>query len=348
LKERKTIEDIFKLYLNGEATPFEERRLMHFIQSAEENQTELQEIIERAFQQEKAERSESPETANEFSAIMDRINASQKPQPKKNRAQLLKFAAAMLLIGTLSLLIFKTKHHTSDLPKEAEIVLTEKTTAPGQKIKLMLADSTVIYLSGSSRLKYPQSFVKGKKREVYLEGEAFFEVKRDTAHPFIVHSGQMETQVLGTSFNIYAYPSDKKFSVAVRSGKVKVSDVTDQKNLKELSTLTPGQKLFFQPKNGKIELKENMDTEEMNAWINNRFVFHQASISELMEKLERYYQVKIAYSSPCKVDEYRFNATFENLTIKQVLEQLDLMSAGKIQYTIHNNKSITLRRKDCR
>ena len=87
-----------------------------------------------------------------------------------------------------------------------DVRLTQK----GEKVKLILPDSSVVYLGAGSKLTWPSHFVKGKLRNIQLEGEAFFEVKHDTSSPFIVHSGQMQTRVLGTSFNVKQKANESK------------------------------------------------------------------------------------------------------------------------------------------
>src|SRR5882757_615457 len=106
----------------------------------------------------------------------------------------------------------------------------------------------------------------------------------------------METRVLGTSFNIYAYPEDKVFSVAVRTGKVTVSQNSNT-GQKRLSLLTPGMKLVFQKTNGEYTMNSER-VADVNSWTENRFVFHDESLGIILIKLERYYMVRFDIKNP--------------------------------------------------
>nr|WP_245228039.1 FecR domain-containing protein [Pedobacter petrophilus] len=218
-------------------------------------------------------------------------------------------------------------------------------TLKGEKVKLVLPDSSVVYLSAGSKLVWPSHFIKGSLRNIKLEGEAFFEVKRDPSSPFIVHSGTMQTQVLGTSFNIYAYPKDHTFSVAVRTGKVKVS-ANSKGKLKQLSLLTPGMKLLYHLKEQNYSVG-TAGIADVNAWVKNSFVFKDATLPNILLSLERYYNVNIELKSN-KLSQCRFNATFSNKSINHVMEEIHIMSGKHIQYKIDTvTKKITVWGEEC-
>ena len=181
---------------------------------------------------------------------------------------------------------------------------------------------------------------------VTLKGEGFFEVKRDTLSPFIVHSGKIQTRVLGTSFNISAYPTDHIFSVAVRSGKVRVSEI-DKGVLIKLSLLTRGMKLDYNIQNQRY-LVSTVKVEEINSWTANRFIFKDANLLTLLGKLERYYNVRFELKSPCLANSREFNATFNQKSIKDVMEQVRMMSGGNIHYKIRTNSLITVWGEGCK
>ncbi|MEK6552667.1 MAG: FecR domain-containing protein, partial [Bacteroidota bacterium] len=168
---------------------------------------------------------------------------------KKNRTQsrflfnptLLKYAASIafflvLVTGTLYISgVFNQK--------PAVISWNEKQTVMGEKYFATLSDGTIITLNADSKLKYPARFTNGT-REIYLEGEAFFEVKQDTSRPFIVHSGNISTTVLGTKFNVSAFPNEKNIAVSLVEGSVKVSK-EESGTIENIVLLQPDQQLVY-------------------------------------------------------------------------------------------------------
>ncbi|WP_183573861.1 FecR family protein [Mucilaginibacter sp. X5P1] len=156
-----------------------------------------------------------------------------------------KIAAILFLLVSSTVLV---KKHWQQIynyfrPVNIEMALT----ARGERKIIQLTDGTKIWLSPSSSLKYPDQF-NGKLREVKLEGEAFFEVAKDKTHPFIIHSGQMDTRVVGTSFMINAFKEQAKYTVTVVTGIVKVSSAKTQKQV----VLLPNHRSEFTPADGSL------------------------------------------------------------------------------------------------
>ncbi|WP_164110233.1 MULTISPECIES: FecR family protein [Sphingobacterium] len=348
MKYKNDVRKIFERYLEGKITVAEEQQLFQYIRDTDAENSELNEMIEQVWNYQKSSRNQTGESDTEFAAIMDRISVDvNKPKAPKS-VGILKYAASLAVICSAVWMLLQYKHKLNNQQEIAVVEMEGKSTVEGQKVKIILKDSTVVYLAGGSNLRWPKTFRKGSTRDVYLEGEAYFEVKKDSLSPFVVHSGKLRTQVLGTSFNIYAYPNDKQSTVSVRTGKVQVSEVGNEQASRQLSMLTAGMKIVYSTDDGKYAIILDNPTEDTNAWVVDRFVFADANLREVIEKLERYYNVKFNYKSNCLDTEHLFNATFENMNIKKVLEQLKLMSGGNINYKMENNKSITLWRKDCK
>lgn len=341
MKENEEIKKLFKLYLEGRTNPLQDDILFSYLSDTKNKDSEFHDLMSQAWQNEPSERDRSPEAAESLNQIRARLD--HKKQPKVHHYQFLKYAASFVLV--LSAIVgwysYK-KYHAAEVNT---IELLSKSTGKGEKIKMILPDSSVVYLAGNSKLTWPSKFIKGNHRNISLEGEAFFEVKRDTTSPFIIKTGNMQTQVLGTSFNIYAYPKDQTFSVAVRTGKVKVSE-NKQGKVSTLSVLTLGMKLVYHRDNGKYELNTER-VNEINAWTENRFVFRNESLMEMLDQLERYYNVHFELRSR-KLSDCRFNATFYNKSIKDVMEQLSIMTGNHMKYKISSDhKLITLWGEGC-
>eukprot|EP01132_Coremiostelium_polycephalum_P022666 gene22666-26912_t len=129
-------------------------------------------------------------------------------------------AASILLLSMVLLLWQRIKQSTEQISATAKAIkYAEAKSGYGQVLKIVLADSSTVWLNSGSRLRYPEKF-NGSSRELYLEGEAFFNVVHKKSQPFIVHSGALNTQVLGTSFNIKAYKNSAQLKVSVATGKV--------------------------------------------------------------------------------------------------------------------------------
>ena len=146
--------------------------------------------------------------------------------------------------------------------------------------QLTLSDGTRIWLNAESSLKYPDTFEGKAQREVYLEGEAYFEVSKNPQHPFLVKTTAIETQVLGTSFNIKAY-SKKDVQVTLLEGSIKVSDKHHNNIL-----LKPGEHT-----NEKLHKSQVENVSQYRAWTTGSFYFDNTELIEIMRELGRWYNI---------------------------------------------------------
>ncbi|SMD17800.1 FecR family protein [Pedobacter nyackensis] len=313
------IKEIFKLYLNQRSAPEQEAMLFAYINKHENTQDLFQEEIDKVWDEEIDE------------PAVERITIN------KNRTirMWIKYAACLFLVCgfVLSWHMIQQRQEYSQ-PSAVEIT---KTTRRGEKLKLLLPDSSVVYLNAMSKLSFPKRFEPGKKREIKLEGEAFFEVKHDSNRPFIVHSGALQTRVLGTSFNINAYADNKTYSVSVRTGKVGVSEV-NKSGQKQLSLLLPGKHLVYNLASKKYTIATRRAT-EFNSWTTNRFIFKNETLGNILASLKRSYPVDFKINNT-KLLSCRFNATFTNRNIKEIADQLQTMSGGGIHYKFNLNNTI--------
>lgn len=193
--------------------------------------------------------------------------------------------------------------------------------AAGQPQRLHLADGSVVTLAPQSQLRYPAQFA-ATSREVYLEGEAFFEVSKDPRRPFRVHSGAWVTQVLGTKFNVSAVPGARQLAVSLVEGKVEVLDKQDK------YLLTPGQQLRTEVATGRI-YRQAFDRHQVLAWRHNQLVFKNEKLADVATQLERRYGVKLVFADTATA-EVRLWATFDNEPLPRVLEAL--RQAGGLAY----------------
>ncbi|WP_316828304.1 FecR family protein [Pedobacter miscanthi] len=334
------IKILFESYLEGKTNLEQEKFLMDYLADPANGDSEFHAVMEKAWKKQNSQPDYSAEANKGLNEIWNKIEYQ---QPKSRSYPILKYAAAIVVV--ISAAIGWYAYKKMQQPVEMAIALLSKTTLKGEKVKLMLPDSSIVYLGAGSKLTWPSHFVKGNLRNIELEGEAFFEVKHDTTSPFIVHSGKMQTRVLGTSFNIYAYPKDGTFSVAVRTGKVRVSERSEGK-LKQLSLLTPGMKLLYHLKARNMSVSTERIT-EVNGWIKNSFAFKDVSLPNMLKSLGRYYNIHFELNSN-KLNKCRFNATFTNKSIEDVMEEIRVMSGKQMKYKIDTvNKTITVWGEGC-
>ena len=161
-----------------------------------------------------------------------------------------------------------------------------------KKAELLLADGTKVWLNAGSRLAFPQKFIE-KKREVFLEGEAYFEAAKNETQPFIVNTGQLNIKVIGTHFNVSAYPSDNNIETVLLEGSVVVSRPTVFGLKKEEVTLKPDQKALFDVQNNIISVSDVPDAGMYISWTTGWLEFSKESLHSVFNQLERYYNVKI-------------------------------------------------------
>lgn len=211
--------------------------------------------------------------------------------------------------------------YQSDNESSKTTTWTVRRAEEGKIIKISLPDSSAVWLNSGSEISFAEKFNDQELRSVKLKGEAYFEVKHDKHHPFVVRSGKLSTTVYGTSFSIRAYGNETQTTVAVNSGKVGVTG-TDEQHRNTTMMLLPNDKLSYTPETGKF-IKTAVVNKDVNAWTNGNLIFEQAPLSEVFETLERKYKIKInadstAYAA-CKL-----TARFDNEPLAVLLKALRL------------------------
>lgn len=201
-----------------------------------------------------------------------------------------------------------------------KLVYNEIKIPYGKTFIITLSDGTVVNMNAGSSLKYPVQFIKGHNREVVLEGEAFFDVTKDKAHPFIVKTRGVAVKVLGTKFNVSSYKEDNEINTVLVEGSVSLSDVAKPN---EKAMLVPGEKGTWN--NGKKGIGvEKVDTRIYTEWMTGELVFRKTTFKDIIIKLERCYNVTIENNNKGLLDK-KFNASF-NKNIESIDMVLEAMS----------------------
>ncbi|MRG45830.1 DUF4974 domain-containing protein [Chitinophaga sp. SYP-B3965] len=236
---------------------------------------------------------------------------------RKNYVFLRVAAVLAVLLGISALWLFRQQPAT-------RVAYLDIQAMAGEKKKIILPDGSRVLLNSVSHLRFPEKFAAN--RELFLDGEAFFEVNVDEEHPFIVHTDSLDVQVLGTSFNVSSYKEEQRATVTVASGKVQVNDSL---------VVNPGEQLTY--KNGLL-MKAPVDTTAALAWQKGILIFKDQSLESICQRLERWYGVSIEIrDQPLK--RTRFSLTQNNETISNVMESLSLSGKG-FRYKITNREII--------
>ncbi|SFD94613.1 FecR family protein [Flavobacterium phragmitis] len=202
----------------------------------------------------------------------------------------------------------------------------------GKKFEVQLSDGTLVHLNAGTSLRYPVQFVKNQNRQVYLLGEAYFEVEKDKEHPFNVNTQNINVEVLGTKFNVDTYSENTSTDVVLVEGKVSLCK--DQKTKENQVYLKPGEKGSNERGQSKI-MTEQVNTEYYTAWVKGSLVFKNASFEDIIKKLERRYNVTFINRNKTLGKEI-FNARFDNEPIEVVLKYFS--DSYAIDYDIDRDK----------
>ena len=205
----------------------------------------------------------------------------------------------------------------------------------GKKSQLTLEDGTKVWLNAGSRMAFPTKFT-GKKREIFLEGEGYFEVAHNPEVPFYVNTGEIAVKVLGTRFNVSAYKSDKLIETVLIEGRVIISERSALALIKDESILMPSQKASYDREDRSITIKNEPDVENAIAWTEGVFKFNRQSINEVLDKLQRYYNVQFVYHTGFPSRDQITGKLDLKDSIDQVMKTLEVVA--KIQYRIDGNK----------
>ncbi|WP_202703077.1 FecR family protein [Flavobacterium sp. UGB4466] len=213
-------------------------------------------------------------------------------------------AASLLFVVSLSCFLYLSSLKT---------ITRQYATRAGEHAKIVLSDGTQIWLNAGSHVKYPVTF-KGDTREIYLIGEAFFDVAKDKKHPFIIHTDKMDTKVLGTSFNVQAYPDQTTQEVSVLTGRVNVKSTVTEENV----YVTPGQKVVFKSHSNKLQAFKDIPMNSISLWRKHIIVFEDAPLPEVIATINRNYNVTVQIANK-NLNNLKISAYFKELPAGQVV-----------------------------
>ena len=217
-------------------------------------------------------------------------------------------------------------------PVTSEAVYNTLTTPRGRKTSVVLSDGTRVWLNAASSIRFPTDFV-GRERKVEVSGEVYFEVAKNAGQPFIVKTistagrTPLEVQVLGTSFNITAYPDEATVSTTLTEGSVNVI------NSHGARLMTPGQQLVSTG-NGGMELNPGVDVQKVIAWKDDVFLFKKDELPAIMKQLSRWYDIEVHFDG--NVSDHYTGKISRQVNISQVLKMLQ--AAGGVKFSVQEKE----------
>jgi len=223
-----------------------------------------------------------------------------------------------LIIGSLLWILFNSKNKNGS---SNGLVYNEVHVALGTHSSLRLGDSTLVWLNSGSSLRYPVKFDK-KNRKVFLNGEAYFEVRSDASKPFIVETPTLKVKATGTKFNVLEYTSEPVAQVTLVSGKVVVNESNPDNDYQLISELKPNQYLSY----NRITKEKHIIDEDVYkyfAWKDGKLIFRDEPLDKVLSKLSLMFNVDIDLQGE-ELIPYRYHATFQDESLEEILKLLKL------------------------
>lgn len=328
MEEKRNIEnfdrELLAKYLNNEVCSREKLEVESWLNQSDKNREELKECQQMLKKVDVYYKTKSFDSNAAWNNVHSKINPEQltvvqrKKVRKETIAQFYKYAAIIvvaILLGSLGYYI----GFRNQMPEVySEIISAEK-----QVLKeYVLPDGSVVALNSNSKLEFPKQFASDI-REVTIIGEAFFDVKPNPEKPFVINAGNTQVKVLGTSFNVRAYPESETVEVVVKTGKVQVIRKTDDLLAESQEVfLTPGEKVILFNERNLLEKSVNANLNFL-AWKTNDLIFNETPLSEVIQCLEKVYHIEIQLNEK-ELNDLLLTAHFDKKPIDFVLNVVRL------------------------
>lgn len=327
----KEVIDLIEKYLQNKISATEKEKLIQWCHREKLNQSMVSTYYARQWNAAAQNQDDAPQKSKKrvwrkLKNYLSEISPTRK-KIMPQWAQIAGIAAIALLLLVLGYSLHIAKN---DQAKEL-IVKVEN----GQKANITLPDGSSVWLNSASELRYPNSFGK-KKRNLTLIGEAYFEVKSDPEHPFIVKTrNNLHIKALGTKFNVKSYPEDDEITSTLLEGKI------DVRNRTLSQILYPDEQLVFNPAQNTFRKAYIENKDEAIFWMTNQFVFEEESLESIAKILERMYNVKFKFTSP-EIKHIKYSGKIKNNSMENVLNLITTVSPLSFSMT---DSCITFRKK---
>ncbi len=326
--------ELIDRFYNGECTEKEVHEIMNWMHS-DLSEVQLSKEVETNWQDADSEKQQGKGwdidliSTKILHKIFEETNLKTNSRVKVRRW----IAAAIFIIIFSTGTYFVINNYDQHKATNESIAFITKQNPKGQKSRVFLPDGSVVWLNSESELTYPERFNESN-RQINLVGEAFFEVTKDHHKPFIVNAGNTATRVLGTKFNVEAYPEISNVIITLEEGKV-IVDQTINGNKNSLS-IQPGEGVIASQTETKMR-KFDYDPLQHLAWKDGVLHFHKADIMTVIKSLERWYGVNIIIHN-FKKDDWSFTGSFRNEYLSNVL--MNLSYTKEFSYEIDDKNVI--------
>lgn len=326
-----------KKYLEGNTTESETDTVLKWLKNPA-NDSESRKILGQIWSNSAIRlKSSPPDFSHLLNQVHHRINSqkavSQESQSKSRVLpsgviNIFSRVAAILILPLILLSLYFYFNPKFNGIQVASNTIREIYTKPGTRTKIELPDGTRVWLNDGTTFRYPEQFASNQ-REVFVDGEAYFEVKSNPENPFVVNNSMMNTVVTGTHFNLNAYSADKYFEATLMEGKVSL-----EKNNQTLH-MNPGEQVQYDIQLEKIIQKE-VEPANASAWIEGKLIFKDEKLSTAIKKLARWYNVEIIVSEP-RLNDYLLTGIIQDEKLDQTLRMISLALPVKFEFKKESN-----------
>jgi len=310
MNDQKSIDALIVGWLDGNLTDAEQSDLLQWMQQSPENVAQVARMkdIWQASLKKAADFAETPKEWDHFKSEVNK-RLLEKKRKQQNVVRLFSGIAAVLMIG------FIGGYFIAQFAPHKPMYITA--TAPaGSVVQLLLADSTIVYLNAGSQLTYcPES--ERNTRELTLNGEAWFDVTKDKKSPFVVHTSACDVNVIGTRFNVKAFAAESQVVTTLEEGEVLLSSAAGFQLASQIELL-PGDQAVIDKSTNMVQVKK-VETRNFTSWKDNKLMFINMNMKELIVSLERKFGVEIDVSDP-DILKYHYTGTLKNESVFEVME----------------------------
>jgi transmembrane sensor len=313
--------ELLAKYIAGEADQGEKATIESWINESEENLTEFnkcRQIFQDAGNYYLSSRFDEKKALDSVKSQISKVKRIQTPTEKKKfYLPVLKYAAGILLVAATGFLLYWLVSG-----KPTSLKMNQVVSAPNEIIHdFALPDGSHATLNGNTTILYLEKF-NGATREVEIIGEAFFDVKPNPGKPFVITAGNTKIKVVGTSFNVCAYPAGETVEVVVETGKVQFSNPSGNPGMRDEVLLVKGEKATFSKKDKNIQKKTN-DDPNYNGWKTQNLVYSKSQLGYVLQNLEKTYHVEIEVADP-EIEKLILSAQFNHKSIDFILDVIRL------------------------
>ncbi|MEM9389038.1 MAG: FecR domain-containing protein [Bacteroidota bacterium] len=312
---QKITPELLQKYFRGECSAEEQTKVDEYLENHQSK-----ELFEETFQ------------GVDKEALKKELWSQVNPEESYQKVRWLSFprfriAAVIVFLMGIGLIFYQKNQVNPSLQRNTEDLHQVFKAKYGEKRTIQLSEDTKVYLNAGSSLKLDADF-GNEDRKAWLDGEGYFEVAGDIERPFIVQTGQTKVQVVGTQFNIRAYPEEDVIQVTVTEGKVRFSSDTG----KSVMLIKEQQGVFS--KQSQMMRKEQVTTHRFIAWKDDILVFEDQTLEEIGHVLERWYNVNVEIKKEA-LKIHRFTGRYERTSLSRLMK--DMSQAMYFQYNIKDN-----------